>query len=92
MSLVIRVSLVGIFNSLLVEENTSLGICVPLVGQHISLGICVFWVGEYISLGVCASLLGQDISLGICVSLRGKHYITSETHTTRKMCFPRFTR
>ena len=34
MSLVIRVYLVGICNSLLVEEHISLGICVSLVGEH----------------------------------------------------------
>ena len=37
MSLVIRVYLVGICNSLLVEEHISLGICVSLVGEHMSL-------------------------------------------------------
>ena len=39
MSLVIHVYLVGICNSLLVEEHISLGICVSLVGEHMSLVI-----------------------------------------------------
>ena len=77
MSLVIRVSLGGICNSLLVEEYISLGICVFLVGKHISL--VIRGRGAHITRKLCFSGRGTHITKDIMCFPAGRG-----THITRE--------
>ena len=79
MSLVIHDYLVGICNSLLVEEHISLGICVSLVGEHMSL---VIWErGRHISRDMCFLGRGTHITRKFVFPWEGNCI-------TKDMCFP----
>ena len=72
MSLVIHVYLVGICNSLLVEEHVSLGICVSLVGEHMSL---VIWGrGRHITRDMCFLGRGTHITRKFVFPWQGNTY------------------
>ena len=72
MSLVIHGYLVGICNSLLVEEHISLGICVSLVGEHMSL---VIWGrGRHITRDMCFLGRGTHITRKFVFPWEGNTY------------------